>query len=60
MIDFQHTLSYTSKSGAVEKIEFIIRGDSTIDEMLEAYANYLKAVGFYVDPRTNLEFVEED
>jgi DNA-binding LytR/AlgR family response regulator len=30
------------------------------EEMLEAFTSYLQAVGFYVDPNTVLDFVEED
>lgn len=44
----------------MKSIEFHVRGDCTIQEMLEAFTSYLKAVGFYVDPNTVLDFVGED
>lgn len=60
MNDYNHTFMYTSKTGAVGNIEFHVRGDCNINEMLEAFTQYLKAVGFYVDPKATLDFVEDE
>lgn len=60
MDDYRHTFVYSSKTDPVKHIEFIVRGDSNINEMLEAFTNYLKAVGFHVDPESTLDFLYDD
>jgi hypothetical protein len=60
MNDYFHTFTYTSKTGAVKNIEFHVSGDAGLNEMLEAFTQYLKAVGYFVEPSAVLDFVEED
>lgn len=60
MNDYEHVFTHTSKTDALQRVEFHMRGDSNLSEMLEAFTQYLKAVGFYVDPTATLDFLDGD
>lgn len=58
MPEYSHRFTYTNKSGAVKQIDFVVHGECTVDEMLEAFSNYLRAVGFHMHPSATLEIME--
>lgn len=56
MFDNDHVFVFTSKSDSLKRVEFHLRGDANLSEMLEAFTQYLKAVGYHVDTNATLDF----
>ena len=44
---------------ADRQIVFQIKDEATLDEMLESYTNFLKALGYHVPENNYLQFVDD-
>lgn len=56
----RHRFNYVSEEGPTTNIEFTVDGHCTRDDMLEAFTQYLKAVGFFVGADETLDFLKDE